>query len=129
MNSTLRLAHGCLRNLADPKLWGYLIPNNDSAPFAPDPEVTDPFTLVSLPVYLDIVRIELTSESLCLDKVAKPFRRPYFMSYKSITIFPIPNSISYFTLWISSFQPLMVRNTTPIVSCSIFPLMQDIFWN
>lgn len=35
-------------NLADPKLWGYLIPNNNSAPFIPDPEVFDPFSLVSL---------------------------------------------------------------------------------
>jgi hypothetical protein len=33
---------------ADPKLWGYLIPNNDSAPFTPDPEVPDPFSLALL---------------------------------------------------------------------------------
>ena len=47
LNLTLFPSLGSLRNLADPKLWGYVIPNNNSAPFTPDPEVIDPFTLVS----------------------------------------------------------------------------------
>ena len=47
LNLTLFPSLGSLRNLADPKLWGYVIPNNNSAPFTPDPDVIDPFTLVS----------------------------------------------------------------------------------